>query len=413
MFRTVVCICVGALGIRQAVCSTTALDNAFNPAYASDATGAWKGLNPTGDENPPGTDNGGFGFGTWNFAGGFQQPQYSPYGNLNHFIDGVDFAASAYNNLGAPAFGLTNSNFDFSACQLPFSCPFGGETTRATRPFSSPLVPGQTISFDFDSPAALTRQVDWSPAGIFFRLNTGGAPAIPSSDALERFGVFVSTGTYGDFMHASSWFISDAESDVSGVPTATGVALTTTSFGARFQFTLETSETYSVTLSRVSDGALLYSHSGNLKQTGAGSIDSIEFALFGNGSGNGGTGSAGSPTGAREFFFNDLRIEAAGVSGDYNRNGLVDAADYIIWRHTFGQSVPQGSGADGDNNGLIDLPDFDVWRSNFGATSGTGTSVATIPEPSSALLLAATMSLWLSRISSSRRFGVDGQSCKG
>ena len=52
-------------------------------------------------ENPPGSDNGGFGFGTWNFAGGFQQPQYSPYGSLNHFIDGVDFAASAYNNLGA------------------------------------------------------------------------------------------------------------------------------------------------------------------------------------------------------------------------------------------------------------------------------------------------------------------------
>jgi hypothetical protein len=26
--------------------------------------------------------------------------------------------------------------------------------------------------------------------------------------------------------------------------------------------------------------------------------------------------------------------------GDYNRNGVADAADYTLWRNTLGQSVP-------------------------------------------------------------------------
>lgn len=55
--------------------------------------------------------------------------------------------------------------------------------------------------------------------------------------------------------------------------------------------------------------------------------------------------------------------------GDYNENNVVDAADYIVWRHTLGTSVPPGSGADGSGNGTIDQADYDVWRANFGNTA--------------------------------------------
>ncbi len=74
---------------------------------------------------------------------------------------------------------------------------------------------------------------------------------------------------------------------------------------------------------------------------------------------------------------------------DFNHNGVVDAADYVLWRHTVGQSVVPGTGADSNNNGTIDQPDYDIWRANFGVGSGSGAGLqaSAVPEPTSALLL--------------------------
>src|SRR4051812_40263961 len=57
--------------------ATVATDVASNSAYASETGGAWKGLNPTADENPAGSDDGGTGLKPWNFAGGFHYPAQS------------------------------------------------------------------------------------------------------------------------------------------------------------------------------------------------------------------------------------------------------------------------------------------------------------------------------------------------
>ena len=59
---------------------------------------------------------------------------------------------------------------------------------------------------------------------------------------------------------------------------------------------------------------------------------------------------------------------AGNPAGDYNRNGIVDAADWIIWRKTSGQSVTPGSGADGNGDGIVDSADQVIWQQNFGAT---------------------------------------------
>ncbi len=85
-----------------------------------------------------------------------------------------------------------------------------------------------------------------------------------------------------------------------------------------------------------------------------------------------------------------------GVPGDYNGNGVVDTADYVVWRNTLGTSVPNGTGADGDGNGTIQDADYTFWKARFGNTSGSGsgsaTGAATIPEPTSiALLLMAAI----------------------
>jgi hypothetical protein len=78
----------------------------------------------------------------------------------------------------------------------------------------------------------------------------------------------------------------------------------------------------------------------------------------------------------------------AGLLGDYNRDDVVDAADYSTWRDAFGQNVTPGSGADGNLNGIVDDADFDVWRQHFGAvTHSAGAAASSLspqstPEPS-------------------------------
>ncbi|MEX2169212.1 MAG: hypothetical protein WD851_07865 [Pirellulales bacterium] len=64
--------------------------------------------------------------------------------------------------------------------------------------------------------------------------------------------------------------------------------------------------------------------------------------------------------------------------GDYNNNGIVDAADYTVWRDTLGQFVENlGGGADGDHNGFIDEFDYDFWAGNLGLVTKGGEIIMT------------------------------------
>jgi hypothetical protein len=65
------------------------------------------------------------------------------------------------------------------------------------------------------------------------------------------------------------------------------------------------------------------------------------------------------------------------LAGDYNRNGAVDAADYVVWRKALGSTVPPFTGADGDGSGIIDQADLAVWRANFGRTLPPAAGAAT------------------------------------
>jgi hypothetical protein len=76
-------------------------------------------------------------------------------------------------------------------------------------------------------------------------------------------------------------------------------------------------------------------------------------------------------------------------TGDYNGNGEVDAADYVVWRDTLDQMVTSpGSGADGNASGTVDTADYDFWRARFGNMVAGGSSFgalnAAVPEPTSA-----------------------------
>jgi hypothetical protein len=67
--------------------------------------------------------------------------------------------------------------------------------------------------------------------------------------------------------------------------------------------------------------------------------------------------------------------------GDYNANGTVDAADYVVWRNTRGQAVAPLAGADGSGNGVVDQADHDLWRANFGKTWSPAGASAAMLEP--------------------------------
>ena len=80
------------------------------------------------------------------------------------------------------------------------------------------------------------------------------------------------------------------------------------------------------------------------------------------------------------------RICSVALPGDFSLDGLVDAADYVVWR--------DGLGTD------YTVYDYDIWKSHFGrSSSGSLTNVsnvAAVPEPTDcvmALAIAATTSL--------------------
>jgi hypothetical protein len=65
------------------------------------------------------------------------------------------------------------------------------------------------------------------------------------------------------------------------------------------------------------------------------------------------------------------------LDGDYNGDGLVDAADYAVWRDNLGAAVT----LPGDTTpGEVTQADYMVWAANYGSSSQNADAFAT-PEP--------------------------------
>jgi hypothetical protein len=78
--------------------------------------------------------------------------------------------------------------------------------------------------------------------------------------------------------------------------------------------------------------------------------------------------------------------------GDFNGDGVVDAADYVVWRSTLGSTADLR--ADGNGDQVIDQADYNVWRSSFGNTynfAGGAAIGVVVPEPKSSWLLITTI----------------------
>ncbi len=82
-----------------------------------------------------------------------------------------------------------------------------------------------------------------------------------------------------------------------------------------------------------------------------------------------------------------LEVRSA-LQGDYNQDGVVDAADYVVWRKNDG--MPSG---------------YDTWRANFGRTAGSGSASThlaagrspaanlAVPEPCALILVCSAIAM--------------------
>jgi hypothetical protein len=77
-----------------------------------------------------------------------------------------------------------------------------------------------------------------------------------------------------------------------------------------------------------------------------------------------------------------------GVPGDYNGNGKVDAADYVLWR--------KGGPLQNEvhNPGTVSAEDYTEWRARFGnpgSGAGLADGNAAVPEPATVLLIVTAL----------------------
>jgi hypothetical protein len=84
----------------------------------------------------------------------------------------------------------------------------------------------------------------------------------------------------------------------------------------------------------------------------------------------------------------DVVLPPAGLNGDFNADGKVDAGDYVTWRKNNGTNNPLAN-----DNGLgtpIGQAHYNLWRASFGNPPGGGNGLgsgADVPEPASVVFV--------------------------
>ena len=98
---------------------------------------------------------------------------------------------------------------------------------------------------------------------------------------------------------------------------------------------------------------------------------------------------------------NFARTIAAQLTGDYNNNGVVDAADYAVWRKNQNTTRVLPNDPIG---GMIGTAQYNQWRTQFGKSAGSGTVLTSaalssnVPEPATlGLIILAAAAVYLPR----------------
>ena len=92
-------------------------------------------------------------------------------------------------------------------------------------------------------------------------------------------------------------------------------------------------------------------------------------------------------------------LSAAGLSGDFNGDGVVNLADYTVWRNNLGAASDTPINNAGDDQPGVNTGDYAVWKDNFGSGGGPPWAVpATVPEPGTcSLVVIGVIGAWAAR----------------
>jgi hypothetical protein len=126
-------------------------------------------------------------------------------------------------------------------------------------------------------------------------------------------------------------------------------------------------------------------------------LNSVGFDSLRIGGPSGLTSAGTGATGFDNILLQLIDVVTPGNSADFNSNGTIDAADYVVWRNNtplIGGATQSQGDANGDGN--VDDTDYELWRASFGSNvPGGGLGAAsTVPEPASvALMLVAMVAL--------------------
>jgi hypothetical protein len=397
-FRRIAAACAvsSTMAWSSAVCYAVQLayDVADDPIYAD----GWQ----------EGDDGGSGSFGPWRFNGTYTAVTgggavQNPADQLA-IDDGLGTETQTSNPLNNIGRAWTIHNPKGSASG-PSNGPVGTDIARAGRSFA-PLQPGQTLSVIFDNP---TERVFFR--GYAMKLNAGGGntcaatPFCPAGPLLkykfERF----------EYANAGVWWDSNAdfdgvddEGEPPGLPELRDVH---TDAGVRIDFMLTSESTYTTTATPLDNPSAALMVSGSLDNLTAGPIDWIQFEFYNtdsdvypglrctpDGAGTACDFGIGEEIRPTDFYIRSLEITGpapAGVPGDYNNNGTVDAADYVVWR----KGGPLQNEVPGVTPGATTAEDYTAWRARFGTHTHTGAGAGSalvsgaVPEPATFIYIAA------------------------
>jgi hypothetical protein len=246
-----------------------ASDSAADPVYAD----GWQA-----------GDNGGFGFGPWDFHLTYNSPvqqainSTSPYNQLGT-------AWTLYNPLGPEPEGAGE----------------GTDLGQAGRLIIGDLQPGQTISVVIDNP---TERRFFR--GYTVRFNSGGGNTIYAGSAVAR----LSVGTF-EYFTDGKWYASGT----GGNPTLVD---TDTDEGTRIDLTLTGVDTFSLVMTPLDNPSLAYSKSGTLEGPAGSPINWVEFEMFN-------TDSDFYPTPSPDPSPTDFYISSIQITGQAGNSWKVDA----------------------------------------------------------------------------------------
>jgi hypothetical protein len=91
---------------------------------------------------------------------------------------------------------------------------------------------------------------------------------------------------------------------------------------------------------------------------------------------------------------NPVAAAAPFLPGDYNRDHHVNDLDYQLWKSDFGST--NSPAVDGNGNGVVDAADYTIWRNHVGLGAGSWAAGDGVPEPTSLwFTLSSVFVLWL------------------